>query len=338
MHSTTDHPGARAFAKADAARELGAQHDWTLTEARALYEAPITDLVFAAQALHRHYFDPNRLQLSTLLNVKTGGCPEDCAYCPQSAHHDTGVTATSLLPLPQVIEAASRARDAGATRFCMGAAWRAPRDRDVERVAELVAGVAALGMETCVTLGMLTGSQAASLKQAGLDYYNHNLDTSAAHYDAIISTRSYEDRLQTLRNVRDAGLKVCCGGIIGMGESLADRLGLLVELAGFPVHPESVPINLLVPVAGTPLASVPPLEPLHLVRTIAVARLLMPQSYVRLSAGRSRLSRAEQALCFLAGANSLFYGERLLTTANPALDEDQALFADLGLAAERANG
>jgi len=315
-------------------REEAARHDWSLEEAAELYHQPVNDLLFAAQCAHRRHFDPNAVQLSTLLNVKSGGCPEDCAYCPQSAHHASEVGAEPLLALDTVLAAAREARAAGATRFCMGAAWRSPRARDLERVAEMVAAVKATGLETCVTLGMLDGAQARRLRDAGLDYYNHNLDTSEAYYPSIITTRSYADRLRTLEHVRDAGLKVCCGGIIGMGESDGDRLALIVALANLPVHPESVPVNTLVPVAGTPLADQPPVDVFDLVRTIAVARLLMPASYVRLSAGRSALGRAEQALCFLAGANSIFHGDKLLTTGNPALDEDRALFADLGLRAE----
>ncbi|MGE0385335.1 MAG: biotin synthase BioB [Gammaproteobacteria bacterium] len=312
------------------------RHDWTRDEALSLYRAPFSDLIYRAQAAHREHFPANTVQLSTLLNIKTGGCPEDCAYCPQSARYDTAVDAAALLPVDEVRAAARRARDSGATRFCMGAAWRSPKDRDIEKVAGLVEAVKAEGLETCVTLGMLTDRQAQRLKQSGLDYYNHNIDTSPEYYAEIITTRGFEDRIRTLESVRAADLKVCCGGIIGMGESDRDRIGMLVALANLPQHPESVPINMLVPVEGTPLANAAAIDPLELVRTIAVARIMMPASYVRLSAGRTGLSRAEQALCFIAGANSIFYGDRLLTTGNPDVDADLALFADLGISAENA--
>ena len=310
------------------------RHDWTLEEALALYQRPFADLLFAAMSTHRACFDPNAVQLSTLLNIKAGGCPEDCGYCPQSAHHQAQVPATALLGVAEVLAAARRAKAAGATRFCMGAAWRGPNGRQLTKVAEMVGAVKALGMETCVTLGMLDAAQAEELKAAGLDYYNHNLDTAPEHYPEIVTTRGYADRLNTLGHLREAGLKVCAGGIVGMGESVAGRCGLLVALANLPEHPESVPINRLVRVPGTPLAEAPdldPLDPLDLVRTIAIARLLMPRSVVRLSAGRADLSAAEQALCFLAGANSLFYGEELLTTPNCGVDADRSLFARLGL-------
>ena len=307
------------------------RHDWTVPEARALFEQPFNNLVFQAQSIHRRHFDPNEVQVSSLLSIKTGSCSEDCAYCPQSAHYDTGVGRDGLMTVADVLQAARQAKAQGAARFCMGAAWRSPSDRDVERVCEMVAGVKSLGMETCATLGMLTEAQTHRLKAAGLDYYNHNLDTSEAYYSEIITTRTYQDRLETLERVREAGLNVCCGGIVGMGEEIEDRAALLVQLASLPRHPESVPINLLVQVEGTPLASVDTLDPLDFVRTIAVARILMPASRVRLSAGRTGMSDEMQALCFLAGANSIFYGERLLTTDNPVADSDRQLFRRLGL-------
>jgi biotin synthase len=307
------------------------RHDWTVDQARALFGQPFNDLIFQAQTVHRQYFDPNEVQVSSLLSIKTGSCSEDCAYCPQSAHYDTGLGQGGLMPVDEVLEAARRAKAEGAGRFCMGAAWRSPNDRDIERVCEMVDGVKALGLETCVTLGMLTDDQTRRLKAAGLDFYNHNLDTSEAYYSEIITTRTYQDRLDTLERVREAGLNVCCGGIVGMGESEDDRAALLVQLANLPKHPESVPINMLVQVEGTPLAGTAILDPLTFVRTLAVARLLMPQSRVRLSAGRTEMSDEMQALCFLAGANSLFYGERLLTTDNPVADSDRQLFRRLGL-------
>jgi biotin synthase len=307
------------------------RREWSLDEVLALFRLPFNDLIFRAQQVHRAHFDPNAVQISTLLSIKTGGCPEDCAYCPQSAHYHTGVSAERLMARDAVLTEARRAREAGASRFCMGAAWRSPRDSDVEAVADLVAGVKALGLETCATLGMLTRLQADRLKEAGLDYYNHNLDTSAAFYGQIISTRTLEDRLETLGHVREAGIHVCCGGILGMGESLDDRAELLRTLANLPEPPESVPINQLVRVEGTPLAHAEPVDPLDFVRTIAVARILMPRSVVRLSAGRESMSDELQALCFLAGANSIFYGEKLLTTPNPATHADRRLFDRLGL-------
>tara|TARA_R110002095_G_scaffold110458_1_gene96671 strand:- start:3049 stop:4038 length:990 start_codon:yes stop_codon:yes gene_type:complete len=316
----------------DAARP-GYRHDWTVEEVTALLERPLNDLLFEAQSIHRHHFDPNEVQLSTLLNIKTGGCPEDCAYCPQSARYDTGVEADSLLDVATVRAAAETARANGATRFCMGAAWRSPKDRDLEKVAELIEAVKDLGMESCVTLGMLKPGQAERLKASGLDYYNHNLDTSPEFYGEIISTRTYQDRLDTLESVRDAGINVCCGGIVGMGETRTDRAGLLINLANLPQHPESVPINLLVKVSGTPLDDTPDIEPLDMIRMIAAARIMMPESYVRLSAGRESMSDEAQALCFFAGANSIFYGEQLLTTPNPVADADRALFDKLGLRA-----
>lgn len=309
------------------------RHDWRDAEIAALYELPFNDLLFRAQQVHREHFDPNQVQVSTLLSIKTGRCPEDCGYCPQSVRYDTGLEDEPLLPVEDVLEQARAARERGASRFCMGAAWRAPKDRDLEPVVEMVREVKAMGLETCLTLGMLTEAQTARLREAGLDYYNHNLDTSPDFYGEIITTRTYQDRLDTLARVREAGIKVCCGGIVGMGEDRADRIGLLRELANQPRHPESVPINLLVKVEGTPLADAEDLDPIEFVRTIAVARILMPRSWVRLSAGREAMDDAQQALCFLAGANSIFYGEKLLTTPNPATDRDRALFERLGLRA-----
>ncbi len=313
--------------------EATPRHDWTREQALALFDLPFPDLLFRAQQAHRAHFDPGQVQVSTLLSIKTGACPEDCAYCPQSARYRTGLKAERLLPLEDVLARARQARDAGASRFCMGAAWRNPRDKDLPQVAAMVAGVKALGLETCATLGMLTGEQAKALRDAGLDYYNHNLDTSPEFYGEIIGTRTYDDRLETLAHVRDAGLKTCCGGIVGMGESRADRAGLLVALATLPAHPDSVPINRLVRVAGTPLADQAELEPFEFVRTIAVARIMMPASMVRLSAGRETMSDELQALCFLAGANSIFHGDKLLTTGNPDTAADEALFARLGIVA-----
>jgi biotin synthase len=307
------------------------RHDWTRAEVRALFALAFPHLMFEAQRLHRMYFDPREVQISTLLSIKTGGCPEDCAYCPQSAHYHTGVTAERLMDLDGVLAAARSAKAAGASRFCMGAAWRAPKDRDIEDVCAMVEGVAALGLETCATLGMLTETQARRLKQAGLDYYNHNIDTSPEYYGAIITTRTYQDRLATLAHVRDAGIHVCCGGIVGMGETREDRVGMIATLASLPVHPESVPINMLVRVEGTPLAAREPLDGIEFVRTLAVARIAMPASVLRLSAGRESMSPETQALAFLAGANSIFYGPKLLTTANPEPDRDRALLDRLGM-------
>jgi len=307
------------------------RHDWTRAQIRALFELPFPGLMFRAAQVHRDNFDPAEVQISTLLSVKTGGCPEDCAYCPQSAKFDTGVKAEKLMGLDVVLAEARAAKAGGASRFCMGAAWRAPKDRDLDKVCEMVEGVKALGMETCVTLGMLTGDQARQLKHCGLDYYNHNLDTSPEFYGEIITTRVYQDRLDTLEHVRLAGIHLCCGGIVGMGEDLEDRVGMIATLASLPVHPESVPINMLVRVEGTPLAHVAVLEPLDFVRTIAVARICMPASVVRLSAGREDMSEETQALCFLAGANSIFYGPKLLTTPNPGRDRDVALLDKLGM-------
>lgn len=309
------------------------RRDWTPEEAEALFALPFNDLVFRAQTVHRAAFDPNRVQVSTLLSIKTGGCPEDCAYCPQSARYakETGVAAEPLMALDEVLTAARRAKEAGASRFCMGAAWRSPKDRDLDDVIHMVEGVKALGLETCLTLGMLTGDQAARLADAGLDYYNHNLDSSEEFYGEIITTRRFDDRLETLAHVRDAGIHVCCGGIVGMGEGRGDRARLLVTLANLPEQPESVPINMLVRAPGTPLAGHDPFDPLEFVRTIAVARIMMPRSVVRLSAGRLEMDDGIQALAFLAGANSIFYGDTLLTTDNPVPEADRALFARLGL-------
>jgi biotin synthase len=310
--------------------------DWTLDEARAIFTAPFNDLLFHAQRVHRDNFDPNRVQVSTLLSVKTGACPEDCKYCPQSVRYDTGLDREELLDVAAVVAAAQAARSSGATRFCMGAAYRSPKPKQLEQIKQMVQEVRALGLETCATAGMLTAQQARELKDAGLDYYNHNLDTSPEFYGEIITTRTYQDRLDTLQAVRDAGISVCCGGILGMGESEADRVSLLHTLATLPQHPESVPINQLVQVPGTPLHGLPELDPLEFVRVVACARLLMPRSYVRLSAGRTDMSDAVQALCFLAGANSIFYGDRLLTTPNPGRSHDQRLFERLGIEPEQA--
>jgi biotin synthase len=307
------------------------RHDWTREEVCALFALPFPDLVFRAASVHRAYFDSAEVQISTLLSIKTGGCPEDCAYCPQSAKYDTGVKAEKLMSLDAVLAEARAAKAGGASRFCMGAAWREPKERDVERVCAMIEGVKALGLETCATLGMLTPKQAARLKRSGLDYYNHNLDTSPEFYGEIITTRCYQDRLDTLANVRAAGIHVCCGGIVGMGEDVGDRAGMIATLASLPVHPESVPINMLVQVEGTPLADAAKLDALDFVRTIAVARITMPASVVRLSAGREDMSEETQALCFLAGANSIFYGPKLLTTPNPGRDRDMALLEKLGL-------
>ena len=307
------------------------RHDWSRAEVLALLDLPFPELMARAGQVHREHFDPREVQVSTLLSIKTGGCPEDCAYCPQAARYDTGLKAHKLLELDDVVARAAAAKAAGATRFCMGAAWRSPKDKDLAKVAQMVGAVKALGMETCATLGMLGPGQAETLKGAGLDYYNHNLDSAPEFYGDIIHTREYQDRLDTLAQVRGAGLKTCCGGIVGMGESREQRAGLLQTLANLPEHPGSVPINRLVQVEGTPLHGTALLDPFEFVRTIAVARLLMPRSMVRLSAGRAEMSEELQALCFLAGANSIFYGEKLLTTGNPDVEADQALFARLGL-------
>ena len=307
------------------------QQRWSVEAIEALFALPFNDLIFKAQQVHREHFDANTVQLSTLLSIKTGGCPEDCGYCPQSAKYNTGVEAEKLMPIDDVLKAAQAAKDKGATRFCMGAAWRSPKDHQVEAVGEMVAAVKAMGLETCVTLGMLKEHQAKQLQEAGLDYYNHNLDTSPDFYGDIISTRTYQDRLDTLDRVRDAGIKVCCGGIVGLGETVTQRAGLIAQLANMSEPPESVPINNLVKVEGTPLANNEEIDPLDFVRTIAVARITMPTSFVRLSAGRESMNESTQALCFLAGANSIFYGEKLLVTDNPELERDTQLFEKLGL-------
>jgi len=307
------------------------RHDWTRAEVHALFALPFPELIFAAQSVHRRHFEPCEVQISTLLSIKTGGCPEDCAYCPQSARYHTGVKAEKLMEVDTVVREARAAQSAGASRFCMGAAWREPKERDLDAVCEMVAAVKALGLETCATLGMLTRTQAGRLKTAGLDYYNHNLDTSPQYYGAIITTRTYQERLDTLAHVRDVGMHVCCGGIIGMGEDLDDRVGLIMTLANLPQHPESVPINMLVRVEGTPLGHAAEIDPIEFVRSIAVARIALPKSVVRLSAGREDMSEAVQALCFLAGANSIFYGPKLLTTPNPGRDRDRGLLEKLGL-------
>ena len=307
------------------------RHDWTAAEVRALMALPFPELMFRAQSTHRTHHDPCAVQISTLLSIKTGGCPEDCAYCPQSARHDNPMTASRLMAVDAVLAEARAAKAAGASRFCMGAAWRSPKDHDLDAVCAMVEGVRALGLETCVTLGMLKRAQAQRLRAAGLDYYNHNLDTSPEFYGEIITTRTYQDRLDTLAHVRDAGIAVCCGGIVGMGETTDDQAGLLATLASLPRHPESVPINMLVRVSNTPLAEAEAMDPIDFVRVIAAARITMPRSHVRLSAGREGMTDETQALCFLAGANSIFYGERLLTTPNPAENRDMALLGRLGM-------
>jgi len=307
------------------------RHDWQLDEVNALFAQPFNDLLFQAHTIHRANFDPNEVQISSLLSIKTGSCSEDCGYCPQSARYDSDLTPEALMPMDEVLKAAQNAKDQGASRFCMGAAWRSPKDKDVDRVVEMVKGVKAMGMETCVTLGMLTDQQTKTLKEGGLDYYNHNLDTSEDYYSEVITTRTYQDRLDTLGRVRDAGINVCCGGIVGMGENETDRSKLLIELANLPKHPESVPINMLVQVEGTPLMGSESLDPLMFIRMIAVARILMPHSRVRLSAGRNDMSDEMQAMCFFAGANSIFYGDKLLTTDNPMTNHDLALFERLGV-------
>ncbi|HEX5515213.1 MAG TPA: biotin synthase BioB [Gammaproteobacteria bacterium] len=317
-------------------QQQSTRHDWTLEEVERLFAQPFNDLLFQAQTVHRQHWDANTLQVSTLLSIKTGACPEDCAYCPQSVRFDTGLKREPLMDVEQVVAAAERARAAGATRFCMGAAWRSPKDKELAKVADMIERVKALGLETCATLGMLNDHQVDTLKSAGLDYYNHNLDTSEEFYGEIISTRSYQDRLDTLARVREAGMKVCCGGIVGMGEQRRDRVAMLCTLANLPEHPQSVPINQLVQVEGTPLAGRAAPDTFEFIRTIAVARILMPRSYVRLSAGRTEMSDEKQALCFLAGANSIFYGEKLLTTGNPDTDHDRQLFERLGLKFETA--
>jgi biotin synthase len=308
------------------------RHNWTQAEALKLYQLPFNDLLFQAHSIHRLHFNPNEVQVSTLLSIKTGTCPEDCAYCPQSVHYDTGIEKEKLMDLPQVVACAKKAKAAGATRFCMGGGWRSPREKDFAKVLEMIKEVKELGMETCLTAGMLSQEQVDRLEQTGLDYYNHNLDTSPEYYKEIIKTRTYEDRLNTLEKVRNSKINVCCGGIVGMGEGLEDRLGLLLQLANLPTHPESVPINLLVKVAGTPLANNSnELETFEFIRIVALARIMMPASRVRLSAGRNNMSDETQALCFFAGANSIHYGEKLLTTPLPATENDQRLFRQLGI-------
>lgn len=308
--------------------------DWTSEEVQALFAKPFNDLLFQAQSVHRANFDPNKVQVSTLLSIKTGACPEDCKYCPQSNRYDTGLEKEKLMEVEKVLAEARAAKASGTTRFCMGAAWRSPKKKDMPYVTAMVRGVKEMGLETCMTLGMLTGDQAAELADAGLDYYNHNLDTSPEFYGDIITTRTYQDRLGTLSNVRDAGIKVCSGGIVGMGESIKDRAGLLLQLANLPVQPESVPINMLVKVEGTPMADVADLDPFDFIRTIAVARIMMPQSHVRLSAGRESMNEEMHALAYFAGANSIFYGEKLLTTPNPKANKDMELFGRLGIKPE----
>ena len=310
---------------------LSVRHDWSKAETLELLQQPFNDLIFNAQQTHRLNFDPNKVQLSTLMNIKTGGCPEDCAYCPQSAHYKTGVGAEKIASVEEVVSQAKAAKNKGATRFCMGAAWRQPKKGDLEKVVPMVKAVKEMQLETCLTLGMLTLEQARTLKASGLDYYNHNIDTSPEYYSKIISTRDYKERLTTLEHVRNAGINVCCGGIIGMGEAQKDRAGLLLTLANMPNHPESVPINMLVKVEGTPLDDVETADPIEFIRTIAAARIMMPKSYIRLSAGRNSMSDETQALCYLAGANSIFYGEKLLTTDNPQLIEDRLLLKRLGI-------
>lgn len=313
------------------------RHDWTREELAALYAKPFADLLFEAQSVHRRHFPANEVQVSTLLSIKTGGCPEDCGYCSQSSYHKSGLKAEKLMDVCAVLAEAKKAKEAGATRFCMGAAWRSPKDRDLDAVCEMISEVKALGLETCATLGMVSCSQAGKLKDAGLDYYNHNIDTSPEYYGEIITTRTYQDRLDTLSAVREAGINVCCGGIVGMGEDEEDRVGMLHTLATMPSHPESVPINLLMRVEGTKLGDSAPIDIFDFIRTIAVARIAMPKSFVRLSAGREYMSEEAQALCFLAGANSIFYGEKLLTTPNPEAHKDRQLFGKLGIKAMGPN-
>ncbi len=330
-HPIAFHAAANKVAAVAAANEV-----WPVAEVAALFALPFNDLLWRAQQVHREHFDANEIELATLLSIKTGGCPEDCGYCPQAARYDTGVTAQKMLPVEEVVLAAQAAKDAGATRFCMGAAWRSPKDRDLDAVEEMVKAVKALGMETCATLGMLQEAQAERLKDAGLDFYNHNLDTAPEFYGDVITTRDYQDRLDTLGHVRHAGLKVCCGGIVGMGESRMQRAGLIAQLANLNPYPESVPVNHLVAVEGTPLADAEALDPLEFVRTIAVARITMPKARVRLSAGRRQLGEGVQALCYLAGANSIFYGDKLLVTGNPEVEDDRALLARLGMRGKKA--
>ena len=312
-------------------KPLKTRHNWTKEETLVLLQQPFNDLVYTAQQIHRQNFDPNKVQLSTLMNIKTGGCPEDCAYCPQSAHYKAGVKAEKLATTEEVVAQAKEAKNKGATRFCMGAAWREPKDKHIKKVIPMVEAIKGMELETCLTLGMLSSEQAKSLKAAGLDYYNHNIDTSPEYYSKIISTRDYEERLATLEHVRNAGINVCCGGIVGMGENQKDRAGFLLTLANMPNHPESVPINMLVKVEGTPLDNEEEVDPIEFIRIIAAARIMMPKSYIRLSAGRNSMSDEMQALCYLAGSNSIFYGEKLLTTDNPQLIEDRSLLKRLGI-------
>jgi biotin synthase len=328
---TTEKPLTHVKSQKDLHKELDASGAWSVAQIETLFALPFSDLMFKAQETHRLNFPDGDVELATLLSIKTGGCPEDCAYCPQAARYDTDVKANKLLDLDEVLEAAKAAKAAGSNRFCMGAAWREPKDRDIEKVTAMIKGVKALGLETCATLGMLEANQAQALQEAGLDFYNHNLDTSEDFYRSVISTRGYQDRLDTISNVRAAGMSVCCGGIVGMGESRQQRAAFIARLANLSPYPESVPINHLVPVAGTPLAGQKSLDPLEFVRTIAVARITMPRARVRLSAGRQELGRAVQAMCFQAGANSIFYGEQLLTTGNPEAEQDLELLAELGL-------
>ncbi len=315
----------------DFAYNIGTKHDWTVEEVTALFAMPFNDLIFKAAEIHRQFHNPNKVQISTLLSIKTGSCPENCKYCPQSAHYDTGLEKQGFMEIDKILDAANAAKQAGASRFCMGAAWRSLHDRDVEKICNIVDEVKKTGLETCMTLGMLTKSQSEKLKEAGLDYYNHNIDSSEEFYSEIISTRNFEDRLNTLKNVRESGLNVCSGGIVGMGETRTDRAKMLIVLANLPKHPESVPINMLVKVKGTPLENVEDLDQFEFLRTIAVARIIMPKSVVRLSAGRETMNEQTQALAFLAGANSIFYGEKLLTTQNPEIEKDQKLFEKLGI-------
>ena len=328
---TSEKPLTHVKSQKDLHKELDASGAWSVAQIETLFALPFSDLMFKAQETHRLNFPDGDVELATLLSIKTGGCPEDCAYCPQAARYDTDVKANKLLDLDEVLEAAKAAKAAGSNRFCMGAAWREPKDRDIEKVTAMIKGVKALGLETCATLGMLEANQAQALQEAGLDFYNHNLDTSEDFYRSVISTRGYQDRLDTISNVRAAGMSVCCGGIVGMGESRQQRAAFIARLANLSPYPESVPINHLVPVAGTPLAGQKSLDPLEFVRTIAVARITMPRARVRLSAGRQELGRAVQAMCFQAGANSIFYGEQLLTTGNPEAEQDRELLAELGL-------
>ena len=329
--STTQEHSVDASASSAVSDDKEPRHNWTREEAEALFALPFNELIFRAQITHRQWFDPNEVQKSTLLSIKTGGCPEDCGYCSQSAKFETGIKATKLMDVDTVLEGARRAKASGASRYCMGAAWRSPKDRDIDAIVEMIKGVREMGMETCMTLGMLTPDQAGRLKEAGLDYYNHNVDTSEEFYGEIITTRNFEDRIETIRHVQDAGINVCAGGILGMGEQIGDHASMLVTLANLNPQPQSVPINMLIPIAGTPLGEAEAVDPLDFVSCIAVARIMMPKSVVRLSAGREWMSDETQALCFLAGANSIFIGEALLTAANPELSKDEKLFQRLGL-------